>query len=412
MSRVLFVVPPLTGHVNPAVGVAGELAARGHQVALAGHAGVIGGLVPPEVPLLGLPENGSEAERDELVARSRALRGPASLKFLWEEFLLPLAAATAPAIDAMVEEFRPDVLVADQQAVGAALVARRRGLRWATLATTSAEFDDPYGVLAGLGQWVQDLLRGFQLAHGVSAADAARGDLRFSDDLVIVFSVRELLRGAGGAGGAVVPPSTVFVGSSAGGRRAPGGPFPWEWLDAGRDAVLVSLGTVTREAGGRFLRAAAEGLLTLSDRVQTIVVAPGGLVDDLAAPDDLFTAPFVPQVELMPRLSAVVCHAGNNTVCEALAHGLPLVVAPVRDDQPIIGDQVVRSGAGVRIKFGRAGAAVVAGAVRTVLTDPVHREAAARLGDAFAAAGGVGAAADHIEKLAARGPCERGESTA
>ncbi|WP_133150670.1 glycosyltransferase, partial [Frankia canadensis] len=183
-------------------------------------------------------------------------------------------------------------------------------------------------------------------------------------------------------------------------RRAAGGPFPWDWLDPDREAVLVSLGTVTREAGGRFLRAAAEGLLTLSERVQAIVVAPPGLVDDLDAPADLYTAPYVPQVDLMPRLAAVVCHAGNNTVCEALAHGLPLVVAPVRDDQPVIGDQVVRSGAGLRIKFGRAGASVVAGAVRTVLSEPAHRQAAAGLRDAFAAAGGVAAAADHIEKLA------------
>ncbi|MCK9893299.1 glycosyltransferase [Frankia sp. AgB32] len=394
MSRVLFVVPPLTGHVNPAVGVAGELAARGHQVAVAGHASVIGPLVPPGLRLFALPENATEAERVAIVERSKGLRGPASLKFLWEEFLLPLGTASLPAIDGVVDEFRPDVLVADQQAIGAAVVARRRGLRWVTLATTSAELDDPYGVLAGLGQWVADLLRGFQVAHGVPAAAAAHGDLRFSDDLVIVFSVRELLGDASTAS-----PSTVFVGSAVGGQRAASAPFPWEWFDADRRAVLVSLGTVTREAGGRFLRAAAEGLLSLRDQVQAVVVAPPGLVDDLDAPDDLLVAPFVPQVELMPRLSAVVCHGGNNTVCESLAHGLPLVVAPVRDDQPIIGEQVVRSGAGLRIKFGRTGPAGVAAAVSTVLDDPGYREAAGRLQDAFARAGGVAAAAEHVEKL-------------
>ncbi len=396
MSRVLFVVPPLTGHVNPAVGIAGELADRGHNVAVAGHAGVIGGLVPPGLPLLALPETLSEADRADIVARSRALRGPASLKFLWEDFLLPLAAAMEPAVDAVVDEFRPDVMVIDQQAVGAALVARRRRLHWATLATTSAEFDDPYGVLAGLGQWVADLLRDFQLARGVSADEAAAGDLRFSDELTLVTSVRELLRNPD------VPRHVAFVGSAVG-RRAQTASFPWEWLDPGREAVLVSLGTVTREAGGRFLRAAAEGLLGLAGRVQAVIVAPPGLVDDLAdaAPDDLLVAPFVPQVELMPKLSAVVCHAGNNTVCEALSRGVPLVVAPVRDDQPIIGEQVVRSGAGLRIKFGRAGPAAVRAAVTSLLDDPGHRQAAGRLRDAFAAAGGVAAAADRLEKLAA-----------
>ncbi len=396
VSRLLFVVPPLTGHVNPAVGIAGELAARGHEVAVAGHAGVIGELIPPGLPLLALPETLDEADRATIVARSRALRGAASLKFLWEDFLLPLAAAMEPAVDAAVDAFRPDALVIDQQAVGAALVARRRRLRWATLATTPAELDDPYGVMAGLGRWITDLLRDFQLARGVPAVEAAAGDLRFSDELTLVASVRELLRTP------EVPGHVAFVGSPVG-RRAQTASFPWEWLDPDREAVLVSLGTVTREAGGRFLRAAAEGMLDLASRAQTILVAPPGLVDDLAAaaPDDLLVAPIVPQVDLMSRLSAVVCHAGNNTVCESLSHGVPLVVAPVRDDQPVIGEQVVRSGAGLRIKFGRAGPAAVRAAVTSLLDEPGHREAAGRLREAFAAAGGVAAAADRLEKLVA-----------
>ena len=40
MSRFLFVVPPMAGHVNPTLPVGRELAARGHEVAWAG---------PPEV---------------------------------------------------------------------------------------------------------------------------------------------------------------------------------------------------------------------------------------------------------------------------------------------------------------------------------------------------------------------------
>ena len=37
--KILFVVPPWTGHVNPTVSVARRLAANGHEVAWAGHAG-------------------------------------------------------------------------------------------------------------------------------------------------------------------------------------------------------------------------------------------------------------------------------------------------------------------------------------------------------------------------------------
>ena len=36
MSRYLFVVPPLVGHINPTLAVAEQLAGRGHEVAWTG----------------------------------------------------------------------------------------------------------------------------------------------------------------------------------------------------------------------------------------------------------------------------------------------------------------------------------------------------------------------------------------
>ncbi|MEV6184251.1 nucleotide disphospho-sugar-binding domain-containing protein, partial [Streptomyces sp. NPDC052015] len=101
-------------------------------------------------------------------------------------------------------------------------------------------------------------------------------------------------------------------------------------------------------------------------------------------------------------LDAVVCHAGHNTVCEALWHGVPLVVAPIRDDQPIVAAQVVDAGAGVRLRFGRADAARIGAAVEAVL-DPAqgHRKAAEAVGESFRAAGGSESAADRLETLTA-----------
>ena len=57
MARILFVVPPLTGHVNPTVSVGRALAARGHQVAWAAHPGAVGPLLPTDAELLPMPEH-------------------------------------------------------------------------------------------------------------------------------------------------------------------------------------------------------------------------------------------------------------------------------------------------------------------------------------------------------------------
>jgi UDP:flavonoid glycosyltransferase YjiC (YdhE family) len=98
-------------------------------------------------------------------------------------------------------------------------------------------------------------------------------------------------------------------------------------------------------------------------------------------------------------MSAVVCHGGHNTVCETFAHGVPLVVTPIRYEQPIIARQAADAGAGIRLHFAGLRATEMRDAIRAVLGDPAYRNAACRVRDSFAAAGGAAAAADHLEEL-------------
>jgi UDP:flavonoid glycosyltransferase YjiC (YdhE family) len=105
-------------------------------------------------------------------------------------------------------------------------------------------------------------------------------------------------------------------------------------------------------------------------------------------------------LDLMPRLDAVVCQAGQSTVNEALAHGVPLVVAPIRLGELAVAEQVTRAGAGIAVSFAEARPAQLADAVTAVLDESDYRTHARRIGVGFAAAGGAGAAAAHLVALA------------
>ncbi|MFK0251673.1 glycosyltransferase [Amycolatopsis azurea] len=378
MGRFLFVTPPLTGHVNPAVGVAAALTARGHEVAWAGQPQVIRRLAgdgadvfPCAVPR-GLPQ------------RDASLKGPAAFRFLWEEFLIPLAEAMAPGIHAAIARFRPQVVVADQQAIAGGLVADGLGLPWVTSATTSAELVDPLAGMPKVAAWLDDLLDGLR-----ARIDGGPADPRMSPHGVLAFTTRELL------GPAPLPKRVRLVGPSIGGR-APTGDFPWDWLDPALPTVFVTLGTANVDAAGDFLDAAARGLSRVAG-IRTVVADPGGAVGQVG--DTVLVVPRVPQMALLARVDAVVCHSGHNTVCESLWHGVPLVVAPIRDDQPIVAGQVVEAGAGVRLRFGRAKPDRIATAVTKVLDDPAYRSAAEKVGASFREAGGAATAADHLEAL-------------
>ncbi|WP_371668550.1 glycosyltransferase [Streptomyces sp. NBC_00289] len=393
MSRFLFVVPPLVGHINPAAGVAAELAARGHESAwacadpglvrrLAGAGAVVfpcAGPVPGEGEGLRPPD----------------LRGPEALKFLWERFLVPLAEDMAPGVRTAIDAFRPHAVVADQQALAGGLVAELLGVPWATSASTSAEFTDVLAGMPKVADWLAGLLRTLRTRVGDPAGTA---DPRFSPHLVLAFSTPELAGADAVTGGRI-----HWVGPSIAPRPAAPG-FPWEWFDPARLSVLVTLGTANTDVGARFLTECLTALRARADRVQAVIADPGGVLTADGHDKDVLVLPSVPQLPLLERVDAVVCHAGHNTVCEALWHGVPLVVAPIRDDQPVVAGQVTGAGAGIRVRFGRVTAAGLGSAIDAVLHEPGHRAAAGRVRTAFRAAGGARAAATRLELLAGRAP--------
>ncbi|MCR6485846.1 glycosyltransferase [Amycolatopsis sp. OK19-0408] len=366
--RFLLVVPPLAGHVAPLLRVAAELSARGHAVAWCGPAPEVSTLVAGRV----FPAGESAPFAPEL--RPAELRGFAALKYLWESYLVPLADAMAPGVQAAVDAFAPDVVVADQQAMAGALVAARCGLPWATSASTSTELADPLGALPKIASWVTDLQAGLRARHGVLL-----GDLRFSPHLVLAFTTRAL------AGDARLAAPVSYVGPAL-----PAGSGDWSGAD-GRPLVVVTLGTSNASAGARFLAESVDALAGLP-AVQGLVVDPAG---DLIS-ESVGLARRIPQVAVFARASVVVCHGGHNTVCEALAAGVPLVVAPIRDDQSMLAQQVVAASAGVRLRFDRAKAADIRTAIEAA---PAYAPGAARIRESFTAAGGVAEAATRLESL-------------
>lgn len=380
--KFLFVVPPLTGHVNPTVSVARALEARGQEVAWAAHPGKVRPLLPAGARLFALSEQVDAGHVAQVTDRAGNVRGAAALKFLWEDFLVPLARSMRPGIEAAVSEFAPDVIACDQQAVMGGLVARARGIPWATLASTSAGVVNPLAGLPQVKRWFEDLIGALEREAGLHPA----GEL--SPHLVIAFTTSALVGPL-----AQFPAHYRFVGPSISDRPEPT-PFPFAELR--RPCVLVSMGTVNADASGRFYATAMAALGDLN--VQVVLVAPGAL----DAPANFLVRPYVPQLALLRHVDAVVCHGGHNTTCEALAHGVPLVIAPIKDDQPIVADQVVAAGAGLRVKFGRVQPAELRGAVERVRRETSFREAAERVRESFAAAGGADAAAEMLIALAGR----------
>lgn len=386
MSRLLIAVPPLAGHLNPATALAAELTRRGHQVGWVGSEAV---LRPVLGPAALVHPTGSR------ILREQSGHGAAAVASLWDRFLLPYAKFTLPAVQRAVRAYRPDALLVDQQMFAGALVARASGLPWASLVATTMELADPFRDLPAVRAWLAGRLAAVRALGGLPAGDGF--DPRFSPHLALALTSTAL---SGPPPALPCPPA--YVGPLLG-DRPPVPELPAEAVEvfaAGRPLLLVSTGTLAADVAGDFTRRAVEAVRLLGDRVAAIVVAPPETVPD--PPAGVLVAPRVPMLALLPRLAAVLTHGGLNTVTESLAHGVPLVVAPIRLDQPVNARDVVAAGAGVRVSFARVGPERLAGALAAVL-EGAHRSAAARIAASFAAAGGVPAAAGLVERLVQSG---------
>jgi zeaxanthin glucosyltransferase len=380
VSRFLFVAPPATGHVNAPLAIGRVLAERGHEVAWVGPESYLRPLVGPDVAVY---------PTGMRLYRAQADRGMLAIKSLWERFVVPFTRFILPATDKAVQAFQPDVVAVDQHALAGALVAQRHGLRWASLAPQAMELTQPFARFPKVDAWLRGHLATLAAEAGLPLEDGF--DPRFSPYLVLAFT------GAALTGPVSFPDHYRLVGPALAPRRADPD-FRWDWLDPGRQHIVVTVGTMSEDIAADFYGRTVAALQPLHDRVQAIVVAPPGAVPD--PPAHVLVVNRVPMLDLMPHLQAVVCHGGLNTVCEALAHGRPLVVAPIRNDQPIIAEQVAAAGAGIRVRFARADAGTLQGAIEAVLDQPGYRDAAGRIGDSFAAAGGVAASVRHLEELA------------
>lgn len=401
MSRFLFVTLPLAGHVYPAGAVAQALADRGHEVAWAGSPARLQPLLGPDATVF---PTGMRPHR------GRSDTGLAALISLWEGFVVPYARFTFPAVEKAVATYQPDVVVADQHALAGALAALKCDLPWATLCTSTIELARPWRRLPKVEDWIDGLLAG--LCERVGLNGAALPDLRFSPDLVIAFTASALTGPlAFGEQVALVGPaladrpSEAADGGEADGGQADGGEADGGEADGGgvrldpaRRHLLVTVGTLADDIADDFYGRTIRALQPLADQVQCVLVAPPAVVPD--PPEHVLVVPRVPLLRMLPALDAVLCHGGMNTVCEALSFGVPLIVAPIRHDQPIHAAQVEAAGAGVRVSFHRATPGQLRQAVLAVLDDPRYRQAAQQVRDAFAAAGGARAAALRLERLA------------
>lgn len=156
-------------------------------------------------------------------------------------------------------------------------------------------------------------------------------------------------------------------------------PSWWDELRAERPVVHVTQGTLDNADLHRLLIPASEAL----GGEDLLVVATTGGPDPAplrsGLPSNVRLERFIPHDLLLPHVDVMITNGGYGGVQQALAHGVPLVVAGDSQEKPEVAARVRWSGAGIDLGTGRPSPHRVAVAVRRVLAEPSFAERARAL---------------------------------
>jgi UDP:flavonoid glycosyltransferase YjiC (YdhE family) len=296
------------GNVNPFLGLAAELRAHGYRVTA---------LTTPSI-------------RERLTGAGIEVVGTAS-RYL----------ASAEELLAAVDACDPDVIVVDYMLTRALNGAEASGIPTVALVHTlyTALLRDgaphPMG-MAGPVETVNDERAAFDLPP-VSGF----GDLLGACELVMVAAPREL--DAEGP----VPDNVEYVGALF---EAAGSHQTWVPPLGDGPLVVVTAGTAGNpelEIGllDRVIRALdgmdARGYVTVAEYLDRSL---------LPNPDNVVVSDYVRHSAVLPHADLLVSHAGLGSITAALAHGVPMVCAPLDREQPENATAVERIRAGEAIQ--------------------------------------------------------------
>jgi UDP:flavonoid glycosyltransferase YjiC (YdhE family) len=179
-------------------------------------------------------------------------------------------------------------------------------------------------------------------------------------------------------------PATVhFAGPLPAVTSTAGVPEWWPDLDGSRPVVHVTQGTIANSDFGQLV---LPTITALAGSDVLVVVTTGGRPVDalgITLPDNVRVAEYLPYDRLLPLVDVLVTNGGYGGVQQALAHGIPLVVAGQTEDKVEVSARVGWSGAGVNLRATNATPVQVSRAVERVLSEPAFRANAERIGAAM-----------------------------
>ncbi len=326
MKKILFIVIPENGHINPYIGVAKHLQEKGFNIGFYSMHDISAQLLAADLncfvgefirpPLYGKNHGKQFAEN---VKDAQWLRS-------WiKELLIDRSDEGIKNIKKVLNSFNPDLVITDPMIYPAAIAATLKGIKWVAISNSLNPVIHPdiKSELLNTVQWLEPLRK--KLFHDYGMDIQCSGCDMLSPHLNIAFATEEFV-GGGHAKVNLVGPSIPQ------GRRGDEQSFAWEMLSTKVPIVYMSFGSQIYYQPEMFRTVFAA---VRNQPIQVIAV-----INELMHSNELGNIPanviltrYAPQLQLLPKATVMITHGGANSVMEAIYYGIPLLISPICNDQ-------------------------------------------------------------------------------
>jgi len=407
--KFLFFILPMSGHINPTLGVAKALVDAGDEVVYY--------LPPQEAPrvkgtgarvhVLG-PEFPSP---DDLLTQIGEVTGRESMMKIMPVIMdsMTRSVKSAPALSETVRAEGADCIVYDPMCVWGRAIVEMLGTRRAAFNTTYAMTPDSDLMRQFRAQMRGRPSLGILLAAGRFLLASERLHWRYGIPRLTPMSLMSVSEEVN-----LVPMPKRFQpsGDQFDGRYVFMGPslmeqrdaesFPFEQLE-GKPVLYISLGTTPLGRNPGFFRACFEAFG--GSRWQVVMAVSGMNPASVGpVPENFLVRARVPQLEVLKRAQVFLTHCGMGSTMEGLSFGVPLVAVPQMAEQAVSATRIAELGAGIHLPPADATPDALRSAVEKVSTDPSYKQRVLELQTAIREAGGAQRGAEalrrHAEKRA------------
>lgn len=420
MSRIVITSFGSYGDVNPYLGLALALRARGHEPVMATSPFYRDYVQAEGIAFRPIGPDINPNDRALLAKVMDANRGT---EFLVRDLLMPGLREAYRDLAVAVED--ADLLVTHPITFAGPILAQERGLRWASTVLSPISFFSPNDLpVVPPAPWLKGIERVplaadafVYLAKAASrpwtrAVDALRAERglgrgehpifegQHSPHLVLAMFSHVL-----GAPQRDWPANVRITGGIPYNGPAAARQLATElgaFLNAGPAPIVFTLGSAAVGVAGRFYEESAKTARRLGARAVLLVGSHEANRLAGAPSADVLVIDHAPHASLMPRASVNVHQGGVGTLHQALRAGRPMLVVPFAHDQPDNAYRAAQLGVARALAARRYSAERAHDALERLLGDVEYTQRAHDVGAVVRAEDGAGTACDAIEELLRR----------